>query len=623
MYANGMEIQSKIDGVAPALMLGAWLGGVIVASCHHFYYWNLDGSPADIDQSILGFRYSSQQLSNVLGTSFAFVTRALLIFAISIAYMQVFWKAARHSVKLNALVDLDTMFSGLSSLFAFGKVSAWQKHPVLLSVALASWLLPLAFIIPPGTLSVILVSDSHLVTQHVPNVDFTSFNYVAGMPMSLPASDDEFVYNVYEYSGPNIEVEKVAIAVATRGDILPIGAPAENSSWAVNFYGPSLSCGPMKDSVQALVEQNIAEWLGDAIIQPDVYLCWHTNSLPMTSHESSYRNTTPLPIIDKVFSTGDKRGPFTPLYIALLPSELATSLKRVENPSFLQCDLYNASYYVEIRYESGVQNIKFDIGRLEAVGNVFQVIGRSIDNNGGTCDLVEYPPIQKESPCVIDTGLMQRLSYTGILDAFSQVIKGSVVDLFSPDVGTNIFATNLINTPELEYLVRNSKNQTIQTQFMLNNMSQGGGLSNLGGTLSQPSLLRLIEEMFTNLTISLMSSDLLQPNRTSPFSPPPVNVTINIFKPVYSYSPTNLWIAYGAAILASSLALIAGTMALVSNGASYDSNFSSILRAASGAVLSFPIQRQDAHGAAPLPKYLRTAKVSWPSPGDSNIKTQS
>ncbi|KAI1742929.1 hypothetical protein F4680DRAFT_387507 [Xylaria scruposa] len=120
-----------------------------------------------------------------------------------------------------------------------------------------------------------------------------------------------------------------------------------------------------------------------------------------------------------------------------------------------------------------------------------------------------------------------------------------------------------------------------------------------------------------------MSLDLFQPNLTSPFSPPPINVTINNLKPVYSYSPANLWIAYGAAILASSLALIAGTMALISNGASYDSNFSSLLRAASGAVLSFPIQRQDAHGAAPLPKYLRASKVKWSSPSDSNIKTQS
>ncbi|KAI0450081.1 hypothetical protein F5B21DRAFT_508512 [Xylaria acuta] len=636
-----MATQSKVDRFPPALMLGAWLGGVIVAFGHHLYYWNLDGSPVDMHQSILGFRISSQQLSNALGTTFTFIARAFLVFATSVAYVQVFWRAARHPRKRNTLADLDTMFSGLSNVFAFGRVSAWQKHPMLLLVALTSWLLPLAFVIPPGTLSVVLVSDRRSVIQDVPNVDFTSFNYVAGMPFVGETPDGNGnLFGIYEYNGPSVGVEKVAIAVAAQGAILPIDAPAVNASWALDFYGPSLSCGAMNDSVWNQVELNIVRWLSsvsedglNCLLRASTYLCWNPTLLASDLYVYENRTTTLLPYVDNEFSTGSTRGPFTPLYMALLPSMAASpcnsTSNRFESASFLQCDLHNASYHVDFSYESGVQNITAKIDRLEAVANVYGVFGPEFDPSSRTCDqLVEDQPHLVQSSCVFDTGLLRRLSYTGILDAFRQLVTGSVsIDRGgSAVIDTNMFATSLIDTPELEYLLESVKSArtswTIQTQFTLVNTSQGGALSNFEETPPRSSLPHVIEEMFTNLTLSLMSSNLLQPNLASAFSPPPVEVTFATLKPVYSYSPAQLWIAYGAAILAASLTLVVGIVALVSNGASYNGDFSSILRAAYGAVLSFSIQRQDAHGAAPLPKYLESAKVSWITPGDCDTKPQ-
>lgn len=120
-------------------MIGSWFSGVIVALGHHFYYGSLGGSPTDVYQSILGFDISSQQINAAIGTSFTFIVRALLIFATSIAYIQIFWRAAKHPTKQNTLEDLDTMFSGLSNILAFKKGSVWQKYPLLLLLALISW----------------------------------------------------------------------------------------------------------------------------------------------------------------------------------------------------------------------------------------------------------------------------------------------------------------------------------------------------------------------------------------------------------------------------------------------------------------------------------------------------
>ncbi|RWA04972.1 hypothetical protein EKO27_g10136 [Xylaria grammica] len=601
MYGKKMDTQSKID-------------------C-------LDGSPTDIHESILGFGISSQQITAAVGTSFAFVARAFLIFATSTAYIQIFWRAAKHPVKQNTLEDLDTIFSGLSNILTFRKGSVWQK------------LLPIAFVIPPGTLSVVLVSGSRTVIQNVPNVDFTSFNYVAGIPFYTfwDSNIPQFLYN-----GLSVEVEKVAVAVAAQGAILPIAPPAENSSWALDFYGPSLNCGTMKDSVRSQVEPNIVEFLNNTDnchVGASTYLCW--NPGPYDEEPVVYtRNTTPLPFPDAEFLKGDNKGPFTPIYIALLPSVVTDPCgilnnsqhqlpsQHIENASFFQCDLHNASYHVDFAYKSGVQNIAVEVERLEAVANVFQMYGPANDlgerlspyDHLNNCDrLEEYEPLA-DGPCVFNTSLLKRLSYTGILDGFRRLAVGSVSIAGAdgvPEVDTSIFATSLMHTPELQYLLQAVKDPrketTLQNQYTLNKTSRGAPLSNVEEISPRSSLPRAMEELFRNVTISLMSSDLLQPNLASPFAPPPVNVTFTTLNSVYSYSPARLLIAYGTAILVTSLALAFGIVAILPNNASYSSDFSTILRATYGAVLSVPVQPQDMDGASPLPKYLGTAKVSWSS----------
>ncbi|KAI0874022.1 hypothetical protein GGS24DRAFT_517038 [Hypoxylon argillaceum] len=656
-----MSTQARIHWLAPALMVGAWLGGILVASGHHIYYSRLDGSAVDVDQQILGMHLTSQQFTNTAGTALAFVTRALLILATSKAFAQIFWRAARNPTRLNTLGDLDTMFSGLSDLLGFRNVSTWWKHPLLLLVALTSWLLPIAFIIPPGTLSVIVVLNTSSVQQNVPNVDFFSFNQVADIPSGANVRGFGHAYRSYIYNGPSPAVEKVAAAITAQGEILPIKPPAENSSWSLDFYGPSLTCGPMDDNVQAQVEPNIAGWLWDysgsnpgeanCWDQASTYLCWNptpynaltnrsTTLLPFISTAyGDFSHFSPLASNETQFSKGAKQGPFTPLYMASLPSVAQSPcaplnsgkppFTQVENAGFFQCDLYNASYHAEFDYKSGVQNITYTVDRLEAVTTVYEMLGPdaggTTDDGDFTCDrLVEELPPSGVDPCIFDLDLLQRLSYTGVLDAFAQVVRGSVSmdSLSGAEVDTNIFSTSLIDTTELQYLTSvNVDNQTptLQGVFMANNQSQGRALSNVAQGQSRSSLPRVMEELFGNLTISLMSSDLLQPNLSSVFSPPPANVTFTTLKSVYSYSPANLWIAYGSAILAAALALVAGFVALLSNSASYSNDFSTILRAAYGTKLvGIFMQHEDVSGAAPLPKYLEGAQVEWHSPEDYN-----
>lgn len=372
--------------------------------------------------------------------------------------------------------------------------------------------------------------------RHVPNVDFTSFNYVVGMPFSGLGSYEYHGFAQFIYNGPSPEVEKLAVAVAAQGAILPISPPAENSSWALDFYGPSLSCRTMEDGTRAQVESNIVNFLensGDCLFRASTYLCWNPNILD--EEPPGYpRNTTPLPypsmdrFQDPESVRGDNKGPFTPIYIASLPSLVTdpcgiqhnASLQPTANASFFQCELQNASYHVDFAYKSGIQNIVVEVEHLEAIANVFRVFGPPIhpsDYPINDCDrLEEYEPL-KDSPCVFDTSLLRRLSYTGISDAFHRLVVGSVAiniwDGFQK-VDTSIFATSLIHTPELQYILQAVKGlrgeTTLQDQYLLNKTSQAAPLVKTEEVSPRSSLPRVMEELFTNITISLMSLDLLQ-----------------------------------------------------------------------------------------------------------------
>lgn len=78
---------------------------------------------------------------------------------------------------------------------------------------------------------------------------------------------------------------------------------------------------------------------------------------------------------------------------------------------------------------------------------------------------------------------------------------------------------------------------------------------------------------------------------------------------VYSYSSRTLWIAYGIAIMFTTLAVGMVLTALVRNAASYDSSFSTVVRIARGGELSEYMDEYDGHGQQPLPQHLRSARL--------------
>ncbi|EME87738.1 uncharacterized protein MYCFIDRAFT_184657 [Pseudocercospora fijiensis CIRAD86] len=136
------------------------------------------------------------------------------------------------------------------------------------------------------------------------------------------------------------------------------------------------------------------------------------------------------------------------------------------------------------------------------------------------------------------------------------------------------------------------------------------GLLPLPGTQSrarQP-LKEALEELFFNITVSIMSSDTLQYNSSNPFAPGPVNVTFAQYGNIYVYEPSKLWIPYGLAIGLSILNAICGFWAIFDTGASFVADFSTLARLIKNAEIDTEMREDVTPGKDPLPRRIGEAK---------------
>ena len=125
-------------------------------------------------------------------------------------------------------------------------------------------LLPFPSIITPATLSVNLEGRLSVTSQWVPQIDFSTLNFVATMPLE----QYNFYGNMtvdgnggqpYKYNGPSEHVKQVALDVALSNTILPITPPFSNSTWQLTFHGPTLECANVSSGERRDIEKNIAQ----------------------------------------------------------------------------------------------------------------------------------------------------------------------------------------------------------------------------------------------------------------------------------------------------------------------------------------------------------------------------
>ncbi|EAW10139.1 uncharacterized protein ACLA_046040 [Aspergillus clavatus NRRL 1] len=629
------------------LMIASFLAAVAFAVGHDTFYQSLNGKPVLNTQPLTLLKstlnLSDQQVNISLGTLFAFLVKSYLGVSVSTTFDQFAWKSIQGARTRIGIID--DLLSVLKNGFTVVNPHLWRRSPISMTLAVICWLLPVASIISPATLSVHLVSFNEYALKRIPRVDFTSANFANFASIITTGPTGQNVW-LSMYRSPTPETQRVVNSVATQGAILPIEPPAVNSSWSVELYGPAIVCDKVNQALTTQITQNVIQAInGSQRLEPGKgarftryeYLSRAPDSDNPIDSAPFYQQNGSGPFIQRsnqlgpqprnpengsaVFSTQTKPlvdGSPLSLFVAIFPhavdyheydEALENMDKAVRNSTILQCMLHNASYQANLTYVNGEQTVQ--VTNQKVLNGIVYITGVSNVEKG----------LSPSDPSFVGNAqVMESLSYQSIMDAFGGLVFGSI----STEIGsliiektgahksasytqkptTNIISTTLMETEEMRFIQAITSSEPDNSFF---NYWHEKSVSSSND--SSPPLSKALEELFRNITFSFMSSNMFQPNYTVK-AVPDTNVTITPYRSIYIYTRSILWAAYGTALSITALSVIAGILVYFSNDGSYSSKFSTIFRVTQGAVVSTNLSMKDYSGLDPLPDHIANAKMT-------------
>ncbi|OQE37973.1 hypothetical protein PENCOP_c009G07293 [Penicillium coprophilum] len=645
-FFSNMASLFNLKYSAVIVMVAALLAGLAFALAHDAFYQSLNGKPVLKSQPLASLNaslnISDQQIYLSLGTLFAFLVKSSLGSSVSTVFDQFVWKSI-HGQRTQIGI-IDDLLSVLKNGFTVLNLRLWKRSPVSMTLALICWLLPTTSIISPATLSVHLTSFNDYALRRIPRVDFTSANFATLGSITIENATQ--VYWSTGYLGPSSETQRVVNSVAAQGTILQIEPPAANSSWSVEFHGPTIVCDNVNQTLADHITQDVAQAINQSrSIENRAWSLWLYNYLSWAPESDSLVDSTPFRYdnesdryTERLIPLGPQdrvtdfrsqlwgpenpgvEGPPLSLFVATFPhaldyTEFHQAVENVDNAvrnaTIVRCVLHNASYQADLTYVNRDQTIHArDITVLNGVGYL-----QGVTN-------IDYgkAKISSNTSFYHNAQLMESLSYMSIMEAFGSLLFGSIITGMAvitnsrgdenrtvsgtDNLNTTILSTSLLDTAEMRFIqsiIGSSSRSPFDSYWTERSISTSNG--------SSPNLSKALEELFQNITFSLMSSKMFQPNYTVN-AMPDTNVTITSYHNIYVYTRPILWAAYGTAFGVTTLCVFAGILLYFSNDGSYSSKFSTIFRVTQGAMISTNLGMKDYSGLDPLPDHIANAKLT-------------
>ncbi|KAM0721362.1 hypothetical protein Q7P37_002286 [Cladosporium fusiforme] len=622
-------------------MLVALVSGGLLASAHHLFYDSLQGETVPSGRSSLGLGLSKQQMNIAIGTAFAFAVKTCLVVATSTACVQLFWVRVVTSSGDLRLKNINAAYSVNGNVFRLFYLPGWRRFPILFALAFVAWLIPIASITTPATLGIkikaIIPTPSQMMK--VSGARFDVFSYMSPMISDFRSAPPSF----YEYYGPSQALRRLVTAVSTQGSVLPIDSPGINASYTSTFSAPSLRCEELAEDEQQVIQGNLADYISNNdCYGATAYRVWF-GRLPYVTPQPGNLNASTASDPSDLAPTKQSLGLMAPaaagFRVAVLPRMLAMSkgvsgtlieplactrkrrgdlrrsTRKQSNPlgdlavnsTMLQCQLYNSTYDVDFDFTNGTQAVRADIRPIvgdQPVAALRGIYGPDETNCTGMSSE------EAKSKCEYPLEPVRQLSYLAMLDSLLGVIGGTVgIYQAKLDVNSFVTRTTLVDTLELRFMSEyafqvNDEDHKPFMQVTLNDYGRPDIAGLIDPTMSgtSKSLIDGIEQMFQNITISLLSSPLFRHDSTSQEAPS-TKVSYDTYHNVYIYTPYKLWLSYGAALAAATITVAIGLCVVISQGASYSNDFSTVLRVARHALLEPEIDAAD-DGRDPLTRSL-------------------
>lgn len=350
--------------------------------------------------------------------------------------------------------------------------------------------------------------------MNVSSVDFNSLNF-AFLQSNWQGQCG------YLYNGPQFELSKIVAATAAQGGILPMDAPGNrlNASYTSHFDGPSLKCSDVLGSLRSEILNNVnaTSFKNTSFDRSYGYLSWApkmASRLPFVVSDDE----GPMTISQTL---GPRNGGPLALYVATFPQMqnvyktdgLRWTPGYYDDATIVECHLTNATYTASFNWTNGIRDM--DISVAAPTSDIYY-------SNAIDCTRFLYmPDVPSNFSLSTDLGalsmynntIIQRYAYQAVMHAFGQLLAGTISHARVPQMDV---ATTVMNTPvgavrELNFLRANNSDGLEVSSFLTRpNSSLWPGVSVPQETNSSSTLRTTLEELFQNITLSLMTAKSLQ-----------------------------------------------------------------------------------------------------------------
>lgn len=226
----------RIHWRAPLTIIVSLLVALLSAACHHLLYSLLDQT--EVSDQVL-----RQQVVVASGFTLALIFRASLSVGLVNSYQQTFWWFV-HRRALDFSI-LDSLAGFTDSLFDLIDYRAVLYSPTLVLLAAIIWLMPIASIVPPATISVGRDTVTTTSSQYLDTINYeaeTLAKYSNGYVMNEIDSQTWFDTAFSWYGQPSNQLLRTTKATALQGYVPHVRGEHANVTYELKFNGPSVNC---------------------------------------------------------------------------------------------------------------------------------------------------------------------------------------------------------------------------------------------------------------------------------------------------------------------------------------------------------------------------------------------
>lgn len=538
-------------------IVGSLLAGLLLSIGHHLFYSFLDGYTVHGQPKVVRLWATS------IGTGFAFLVRSCLGISIGATFWQIFWTTLhRKSLSINTIDGLASSWGNILSLLDFQVV---QASPLLSSLALTALVaVPFALVFPPGTLQTRVGSEDNLYFNQ--SVSVPAWNNTEAFARFDPSAGT--------YLGPTVELIAASGTAAYYQDLpaLPQIAGIPNVTYTINFFSPSLQCTEIDSSILA----NFTAIFSDSCENCEAhdndytYLSW----APWCPSGDCAANPNAKSQFNETWNyiTNLGRTEYGPAQIFVSTLRNWSDSGNFSNWNTLNCSLYNSSRTATFNLSDHNQVVTIDKSQTRLLNTVTLAGGDNILNN-----------------------TRAEKSYLAMMDTMGGLLSGAVFWKAS-------YATWIVRDTVVMYSKLSQTNEV----YPLTNLNKPIELWNTSPTPPKASLADMIEDLFSNMTISLLAHSHFTMDQTVG------TILSSHWTSYYRYKPMRLFVPYGCALLATLCIAVVGCLSVRREGVTYSNRISTVIRTMQLSSVDSAMNEADKGGQDPLPKHLAATKVTLP-----------